>query len=652
MLINELLLFILFQLESCLPRPEVLSGYQSLLDGSIIFSVCLQIDPEPQHHLTKLIDLDVISLSNARAKNFDAIVKNIKALYEEELGQTVLVLPDCVIMGHSPESKQGIDQMKLLLTLLLGAAVQCPNKEIFIARIKELDVITQHAIVELIKQVTDNQTLVLTQESLEQLSPNKMYNHMIRLAKERDQYHSSWISSLANDVSDSGGRGTDVGISKITPSNSSSSTSSDNNHLAVELADFKSKLRKLRQELEEKSELHMEVKEELEHKSAQYEKLRIESQEWYSEARKAAAYRDEADILRERAERTDRLEIEIQRLREKLIDAEFYKTRVDELREDNRLLSETRDMLEDQLQHARKRGDLAMVLESEIIKYKQKLNDIALERDVDKNKYQELLDENTQLVLAAKNFNNPNHDLDNSHSDLEDDSMSGDNSLSEQLSNNAQSRALKLELENRRLSALVESMKESSFHESSNKILDLEKDKKKLSIKLDQLQDNCNRMIQQNQEFENVFKNALEENKKLQDALDSHKQTSDKMSQDREIDKMKIMDLEKHVETLNKEKQRISTLSESIQRRANDLERTAESKSVEVTGLKEKVIELEFVKKDLYDVTTKCSSAEKENINLTKEVAKLKENLEVSLFIIILLHFIQKNMEIIILSTF
>lgn len=44
--------------------------------------------------------------------------------------------------------------MKLLLTLLLGAAVQCPNKQIFIGRIKELDLETQHAIVELIKQVT------------------------------------------------------------------------------------------------------------------------------------------------------------------------------------------------------------------------------------------------------------------------------------------------------------------------------------------------------------------------------------------------------------------------------------------------------------------------------------------------------------------
>jgi CRISPR/Cas system-associated endonuclease/helicase Cas3 len=67
-----------------------------------------------------------------------------------------------------------------------------------------------------------------------------------------------------------------------------------------------------------------------------------QSQEWYSEARKAAAYRDEVDVLRERAERADRLESEVQRYREKLSDSEFYKTRVEELREDNRMLLETK----------------------------------------------------------------------------------------------------------------------------------------------------------------------------------------------------------------------------------------------------------------------------------------------------------------------
>lgn len=78
-----------------------------------------------------------------------------------------------------------------------------------------------------------------------------------------------------------------------------------------------------------------------------------------------------------------------------------------------------------------------MTLEAEIIKYKQKLNDMALERDVDKTKLQELLDENTHLQLATKSFNS-GVDAEKQLFEEEDDCASGDNSLSEQLTNNAQ----------------------------------------------------------------------------------------------------------------------------------------------------------------------------------------------------------------------
>lgn len=93
-------------------------------------------------------------------------------------------------------------------------------------------------------------------------------------------------------------------------------------------------------------------------------------------------------------------------------------------------------MLEEQLQRWRKRSEHVMTLESEIIKYKQKLNDMALERDSDRTRLEELIEENTQLQLVAKNLNTT-LDIDKSFSD-EDECNSGDNSLSEQLTNNAQ----------------------------------------------------------------------------------------------------------------------------------------------------------------------------------------------------------------------
>ncbi|XP_030569977.1 protein Daple isoform X2 [Drosophila novamexicana] len=624
-------------LESCLPRAELLAGYTSLLDGLIIHSVWLQIDPEPQNNPSELLsELSDNSLSIARAKNFECIVRNLKSLFEEELGQTILVLPDAYMLGYYPESKHGLEQMKTLLTLLLGAAVQCPNKELFIARIKELDLETQHGIVALIKQVTDSHSLVLTEDSIERLSAENMYGHIVRLTKERDHMYLKWIETVCVEPELSNNEGAECSQGVSVPrspssgtatSTPSSSSNSESNHLAVECADLRSKNRKLRQELEEKSENLLELREELDDKKQRFDKLRQESQEWFTEAKRAAAYRDEVDILRERAERADRLEIEVQKYREKLGDSDFYKSRVEELREDNRVLLESKEMLEEQLQRSRKRSEHAITLESEIIKYKQKLNDMALERDVDRSKLEELLEENAQLQLVAKNLNST-QEVDKSFSDNEDECNSGDNSLSEQLTNNAQTRALKLELENRRLTAALEQLKESSFHESTSKMLELEKEKKKLSLKIEQMQENIQRLTQQNVELESVFKNALEENKKLQDAVDNRQKSYDRQSLERDVDRQKLSDAEQHVETLNKEKQRIQTLNESIQRRADDLERLAESKTKELEQYAEKQQQYEQTKQKLYEIEAKVCTFERENASLLKEVAKLKESSE------------------------
>lgn len=131
-------------------------------------------------------------------------------------------------------------------------------------------------------------------------------------------------------------------------------------------------------------------------------KIKLENQELILEARNAKSYRDELDVVIEKAERADRLEMEVARYREKMTDIDFYKTRIEELREDNRVLMETREMLEEQLSASRRRADKVLELESEILKYKQLLNDVALERAADKEKYQELCDENTQLQRLTK----------------------------------------------------------------------------------------------------------------------------------------------------------------------------------------------------------------------------------------------------------
>lgn len=240
-----------------------------------------------------------------------------------------------------------------------------------------------------------------------------------------------------------------------------------------------------------------------------------------------------------------------------------------------------------------------------------------------------MIEENNHLQYITKSVlsesNNSNLDTDNEgESTLE----SGENSLSEQLTSNAQARALKLELENKRLLSTIDSLREQTLLESSDKVLELEKDKKRLTLKCEQMQENCNRVMQQNAELEEVFRNALEENRKLQDSLDSQKAFIDRQSIDRDSEKNKLQDFEKHLESLTKDKQRIQMLCDSIQRRADELEKSLDARTKELNLVKpeaDKVTGFIILTEEL---KTKLTYSERDTHNLQREVNKLREAVE------------------------
>ncbi|XP_049806534.1 protein Daple isoform X2 [Schistocerca nitens] len=551
---------------SCLENEGRVPNYEELVDGVVLYEVLLQIDPEPVHHGV------VPSVGSAvqRIRNLDIIIRNIKTLYEEELGQIVLVLPDCIQLGQKPNSKEGLDQMKLLLLLLLGCAVQCPNKETFIERIRAMDVTLQHGIVDCIKQVTENPQIVLIQDATSEVFPTDlMLVHLKRLAKERDEYLQGCVAAVCRPEASQPG--------ETTPKLSQQLCGGETHHLAVELADWKSRLRKQRQELEEKTEALAEAKEELEYNKVLVSKLKLEIQELVQDARAAKVYRDELDAVRERAERVDKLEQEVQRYREKMTDIEFYKTRVDELREDNRVLMETREMLEEQLQHARKRGDRVLELEAEIIKYRQHVNELTLDCEASKAKLQEVFEENAQLQLLTQSFLNESNAGSETDSLADTNQGSADNSLSEQLSSSAQARALKLELENRRLLSTIDSLRESSFHETNTKILEIEKEKKRLSLK---------------------------------------------------AERAKVEELEKAVESLSSEKKQLLDQLESCKERLEGQQKLLESMEEKLADASKQALLCDKHILEAKSATERAETSEKESQTWAKEVAKLRDLLE------------------------
>lgn len=243
-----------------------------------------------------------------------------------------------------------------------------------------------------------------------------------------------------------------------------------------------------------------------------------------------------------------------------------------------------------------------------------------------------MIEENLQLQLVTKSAlqetstNNAQADSD------QEETNSGDNSLSEQLTNNAQARALKLELENRKLLSTIDSLKEHNFHETSNKILELDKEKKRLTLKCGQLQDNCDRLNQQNSELESLFKNALQENRKLQDSLDTSKLISDRQAQELQNERLKIQELEKNMDVLSKEKQRVHSLCDSIRKRADDAEKSLNQVLEQIQALQIELDNSKTFEKLSNEQKDKIAVLEKENGNMQKEVTKLKELTEVSCF--------------------
>ncbi|VVC28168.1 Hypothetical protein CINCED_3A000638 [Cinara cedri] len=491
-------------LQSCLDQPDKLTIYDDLIDGTLIYEVLLLIDPEPLYH-------GIVSGKNdqsIRIQNINCILKNIKMLYEEELGQVILTMPDCLRLGREPFSKSSFEDMKLLLLLLLGCAVQCPNKESFIERIKTLPIESQHALVHYIKQITESQQIVITQENAEQLTTDLMISHIRQLVKERDQYLQMWTELEEKRFSNSKPIETNL-ITSI-------SSCGDNQNYALELADWKAKLRKFRHELEEKTESLSEAKEELEQTNITVVKLKEELQQIKVDARSAKAYRDEVDALREKASNYEHLETEIKKYKQKLGDLDYYKSREEELTQNNLLLQETRETLEEQLVKFRRRASQIQDMESQLLHLKQTINTMTLERDAHLRKIDELIHENAQLDLLNKSFQcNESFNKDNDSDNFFEHIGSKDNSLCEQLSTSAQSHALRLELENKKLTSTIECLQENMRHQNNEIILELEKDKKLLSLQLEEIENSRNRVQQHCTSIENELSNIKHEYKKL-----------------------------------------------------------------------------------------------------------------------------------------
>ncbi|XP_016804041.1 girdin isoform X4 [Pan paniscus] len=542
-----------------------LDEYVALVDGVFLNQVMLQINPKLE---SQRVNKKVNNDASLRMHNLSILVRQIKFYYQETLQQLIMMsLPNVLIIGKNPFSEQGTEEVKKLLLLLLGCAVQT----------------------------------------------------IIELSEERDGLHFlPHASSSAQSPCGSPGM-------KRTESRQ---------HLSVELADAKAKIRRLRQELEEKTEQLLDCKQELEQMEIELKRLQQENMNLLSDARSARMYRDELDALREKAVRVDKLESEVSRYKERLHDIEFYKARVEELKEDNQVLLETKTMLEDQLEGTRARSDKLHELEKENLQLKAKLHDMEMERDMDRKKIEELMEENMTLEMAQK------QSMDESlHLGWELEQISRTSELSEapqkslghEVNELTSSRLLKLEMENQSLTKTVEELRTTvdSVEGNASKILKMEKENQRLSKKVEILENEIVQEKQSLQNCQNLSKDLMKEKAQLEKTIETLRENSERQ----------IKILEQENEHLN---QTVSSLRQrsqiSAEARVKDIEKENKILHESIKETSSKLSKIEFekrqIKKELEHYKEKGERAEelenelhhleKENELLQKKITNLK----------------------------
>ncbi|KAM9241174.1 girdin isoform 2-T2 [Leptosomus discolor] len=616
-----------------------LEEYVALVDGVFLNEVMLQINPKSANQrINKKVNND----ASLRIQNLSILVKQIKTYYQENLQQLIMMsLPNVLIIGKNPFSEPGTEEIKKLLLLLLGCAVQCQKKEEFIERIQGLDFDTRAAVAAHIQEVTHNQenvfdlqwmdVIVLTQEYVEPLLKN-MALHLKRLIDERDE-HSETIIELSEERD----------CLRFLPHASAAQSpcgspgmkrTESRQHLSVELADAKAKIRRLRQELEEKTEQLLDCKQELEQMEAELKRLQQENMNLLSDARSARVYRDELDALREKAIRVDKLESEVSRYKERLHDIEFYKARVEELKEDNQVLLETKTMLEDQLEGTRARSDKLHELEKENLQLKAKLHDMEMERDMDRKKIEELMEENMTLEMAQK------QSMDESlHLGWELEQINRTTELSEvpqkslghEVNELTSSRLLKLEMENQSLLKTVEELQSTmgSVEGSNSRMLKVEKENQRLTKKLEELENEVSQEKQSLQNSQNLSKDLMKEKAQLEKTLEALRENSERQ----------IKLLEQENEHLNQTVASLRQRSQiSAEARMKEIEKENKILHESIKETSSKLNKIEFEKKQVRkelehykekgeraeELENELHHLEKENELLQKKITNLK----------------------------
>ncbi|XP_072614414.1 coiled-coil domain-containing protein 88B isoform X3 [Vulpes vulpes] len=338
-----------------------------------------------------------------RVRNLNHLWVRLRDFYQEELQLLILSPPpDFQTLESDPFSEEAVEELEGILRLLLGASVQCEHRELFIRHIQGLGLEVQSELAAAIQEVTQpgaGGVLALAGPEPGDLEPpelemlfRNLMGALLRLARERDMGAQRLAELLLEREP----------APLLPEAPARSPPEGPAHHLALQLANTKAQLRRLRQELEEKAELLLDSQAEVQDLEAEIRRLRQEAQVLSGQAKRAELYREEVEALRERAGRLLRLQEELRRCRERLQVAEACKSQLEEERVLSGALEASKALLEEQLEAAQERCARLHETQRENLLLRTRLGEAHAELDTLRHQVDQLAEENVELELELQ----------------------------------------------------------------------------------------------------------------------------------------------------------------------------------------------------------------------------------------------------------
>ncbi|ULT92570.1 hypothetical protein L3Y34_009978 [Caenorhabditis briggsae] len=379
--------------------------FEEISDGFLMTSLMKFIDSDTQQ-----VSLDFSENGKSkkgRSLQFQNLLIRISRFYETNLEQIIVCqLPDLHTLTRIEFDESFQEELKKLLLLLLGCAIQSDKKKVFVERITGFDQEIQIGLASYIQELTEGNQIVRSLEIGEIVGEEEA--ELIMKDREDNGGPSGSVEDVDSDDLESTTTTSSNGDHCIKQKDSSylmsrsTSPTSEARHLTLQLANVQHEMRQLRTQAENKDEECRKLEVELEEKSKKISSLENERLKLLEKERKVKELSDDLQAARCRIEKLQPLENVEKKYKEARDEKDLYKSRYEAVTKKNHTLEEEVTELDKKLKTLQMESKSRNGVEDQLARLKITLQEFESEISKKNSDIEDLLVEKHRMDLELK----------------------------------------------------------------------------------------------------------------------------------------------------------------------------------------------------------------------------------------------------------